>query len=366
VIELSGARTATILEAVFRPRNSHRHAGQDALQLGHLVAGAEPIDEVVVRRRGRHAEINLHGGPEAARAALALLQAQGAALAPPTEGPGESFDPAHPRWDNPAIGTEMLEALPLARSTLAAAAVTHQWSGGLSQLARTILSGQTCGDGRGVRDAAAECLSAAAGLATMERLLHPAEVVLAGPPNAGKSTLANVLVGRQVSIVHTRPGTTRDWVRELALLDGVPIWLTDTAGLWDVSEGIDAEAVRRAHARAGQAQLVLLLSAGTKADLPAWWQADNVIRIAGKCDVLSPARDAICAVSAVTGQGMDELRKAIRAALGLDGVNPAAPMAFTQRQAALLDQAGGALQHHQRHGAAEALRRLLRRRPAAQ
>ena len=52
----------------------------------------------------------------------------------------------------------------------------------------------------------------------MRRLADPREVVLAGPPNAGKSTLANALIGRPVSIVHDTAGTTRDWVREQALL----------------------------------------------------------------------------------------------------------------------------------------------------
>ena len=87
---------------------------------------------------------------------------------------------------------------------------------------------------------------AAGRLALIRRLLEPAEVVLAGPPNVGKSTLANALIGRQVSLVHDQAGTTRDWVRHLAVLCGVPVHVTDTAGLWDAPAGVDAQAVGRA------------------------------------------------------------------------------------------------------------------------
>jgi tRNA modification GTPase len=115
----------------------------------------------------------------------------------------------------------MLEALPQAASELVVAAVSQQWSAGVSQLASD-------------PDVSAELLrSAARRLPMMQKLLSPPEVVLVGPPNVGKSTLANAIVGREVSIVHTIAGTTRDWVREQALLGGVPIWLTDTAGLFD-------------------------------------------------------------------------------------------------------------------------------------
>ena len=359
VIELAGPSADEILAAVFRPWASHAAAGPGRLQLGYLVDGPRRIDEAVVCRRAGTVEINIHGGPQAARAAMAAMKRLGAAPAAAPHAAVDSFVTAHRRWDNPAVGAEMLEALPLARSALVAAAITQQWSAGLSRLAGNILDRLAGEAGADAPDGGA-CRAAAAALTVTHRLLHPAEVVLAGPPNAGKSTLANALIGREVSIVHGRAGTTRDWVREEALLDGVPVWLTDTAGLWSARDAVGAEAVRRAHARAREADLVVLLGAERPAELPAWWRADRVIRVASKCDIRTDVAGADVAVSARTGQGLDELSRAIVAALGLGGIQPDAPMAFTQRQARLLAEASAGLDGGDLLAAEAALGRLLR------
>ena len=360
VIELLGADTERILEAVFRPLHAHRGAGENHLQLGWLMGDEGPVDQTVVYRRRDRAEINIHGGPHVARTALAMLQQHGATVAAADVASPDTFARSHPDWDNPAVGEEMLRALPLARSELAARVITRQWSAGISRLARTLLRQVgTGGEESDLQAAGGECLAAGEALAVTHRLLHPAEVVLAGPPNVGKSTLANALVGRHVSIVHDRAGTTRDWVRELATLDGVPVWVTDTAGLWLVPEGVDAEAVRRAHARAQQADVVVLVSAETYVDLPAWWQADKVLHVAGKCDVCVPSGPHDLAVSGATGEGIDRLGAAIRSLLGLATIDPDAPMAFTHRQADLVARAGKACLAGDRTAAVRTLRELL-------
>jgi len=360
VIELTGPGADDALEQVFRPWPSHAGAEAGCLQLGYLSDGDRRIDEAVVCRHGQAIEINIHGGPQVARAAMAALKRCGVTLTEAPRAAVESFTTSHPRWDNPAIGAEMVDALPQARSMLVAAAIAAQWSAGLSQLATDViarLDGATDGSRQADGDA---CLLAADAFAVAARLLDPPEVVLAGPPNAGKSTLANALIGREVSIVHGRPGTTRDWVREGAVLDGVPVWLTDTAGLWECDDAVAAEAVARAHARAREADLVVLLSAETPAELPRWWQADRVIRVASKCDATPRDAGADVSVSAHTGEGLDDLRAAIVAALGLGAVDAAAPMAFTQRQETLLREAATALADDNPHATRAALERLLR------
>jgi len=95
-------------------------------------------------------------------------------------------------------------------------------------------------------------------------LIEPARVVLAGPTNAGKSTLFNVLLGEGRAIVHEQPGTTRDVLCEPALLGAYPVWLFDTAGeralvAADPALEVEAEGQRRARARAQAAELVLWL-----------------------------------------------------------------------------------------------------------
>ncbi len=356
VIALAGPRAEDILDGVFRPLRAHARAGEATLQLGRLHDGQRTIDEAIVHRGRRAVEINIHGGPAAARATLKLLAARGAAVVPAE--PGRAFEPAHPRQGNPAVGREMLQALPAARSLLVATALSRQWAAGLSALARDTCSALTGEAPLGTRPAD-RLRRAAAGLARMARLLDPPEVVIAGPPNAGKSTLANALVGRAVSIVHDRPGTTRDWVREPAILRGVPLWLTDTAGLWEPPCPVDAEAVRRARHCAEGADLVLLAEPEAPAPLPGWLHARRLLRVQTKFDVHPPRGRADVRVSAVTGAGLDALREAVLAALRLADVDPGEPMAFTRRQADLLTAAADAMERGKAPGAVVHLKSLL-------
>jgi len=364
VITLAGPRADEILAAAFRPIGAESDVPPGALQLGHLVddPSGEALDKVIVCRTARAVEINIHGGPHVARRTMELLADLGAE--PGVSDPaGQAVLPqAHEKWDNPTVGAELLAALPKARSTLAVAALTNQWSAGISQLA----SEETL-------PPPDRLIAAAEGLTEIEKLLDPVEVVLAGRPNAGKSTLANALVGREVSIVHETAGTTRDWVRELAIVGGVPVWLTDTAGLWDAPEGIDSEAVRRARLRAHDADVVLMLDPGGLTAAPDWLAPDTahpdqdqkLISVITKCDLTSPREIEVGApnpirISAVTGAGLDTLKAAIAKAIGLTNFDPATPRAFTDRQADLLRQAADAIEADDSATARDTLNQLLR------
>ena len=352
MLVLAGPKAAETLARAFRPRRGWSETAAGALRLGHLIDGERVLDEAIAAQGGDVAEISIHGGPAAAAAALHLLSRLGAEPLPAPPAAPECFGPAHPRWANPAVGEEMLASLHAAGSALAVKALSQQWSAGLSRLVREALAGPLD------PSVAAGLLAAAERLPQMQRLLHPAEVVLAGPPNVGKSTLANALVGREVSLVHDAAGTTRDWVREPAVLAGVPVWLTDTAGLWQPPEGIDAEAVRRARGRIAGADLALLLSAGSTPPLPAWITGPS-LRVRSKCDLYPACDPHDAAVSALTGQGLDDLARRVVAALGLDGFDPAAPAAFTKRQHDLLIQAAEAAEAGRSEAAGSFLTVLL-------
>ena len=356
VITLIGPRADEILTAVFTPIGDHKDVPELALQLGHLAADrtGAALDKVIVCRTRRGVEINIHGGPHIARRSLELLANLGAQPHNCDADPDGSLDASHERWNNPSIGSELLIALPQARSALVVAALSSQWSGGLSELAA---AGELPGPDR--------LRAAADGLEDIRKLLAPREVVLAGPPNAGKSTLANALIGREVSIVHQRPGTTRDWVREPAVINGVPIWLTDTAGLWDAPEGIDSEAVRRARNCGLKADIVILLDPDAAADVPGWLDRSSgrpkLLSVTTKCD--EPAGEASgrrLEISAVTGRGLDELKDAIVTAIGLADFDPKAPRAFTARQADILSRGADAIEGGNPTAARDALDQLLR------
>jgi tRNA modification GTPase len=95
-----------------------------------------------------------------------------------------------------------------------------------------------------------------------QRLREGFTVVIAGPPNVGKSTLMNALAGRDVAITSPIPGTTRDLIEVFLDLRGYPVILVDTAGIRDAQDPIEQEGVARARRRAGSADLMLWLSDG--------------------------------------------------------------------------------------------------------
>src|SRR6201991_1330265 len=99
-----------------------------------------------------------------------------------------------------------------------------------------------------------------AGQGRSERLRDGLVVAIAGPPNVGKSTLMNQLARREVAIVSPHAGTTRDVIEVQLDLDGYPVTVIDTAGIRETSDPIEQEGVRRARARAGEADLVLWLA----------------------------------------------------------------------------------------------------------
>lgn len=154
------------------------------------------------------------------------------------------------------------------------------------------------------------------------------DVVILGAPNAGKSSLLNVLAQREAAIVSDEPGTTRDLV-ELSLdLDGVKVRLTDTAGIRENAGKVETIGIERARLRAEAADLVLLLEDGTGAAGPTpATDNHNVLRIATKADLgnqdRTSANVAALQVSSSTGQGIPELLRllAVRAveAVGKSG-----------------------------------------------
>ena len=358
VIVLTGPDAGRIMRGIFRPRSSEGGQKQGVppksgrLALGQIFSGDEVLDEVIVSHpSGDVVEINIPGGPHVTRKVLTLLTERGARIVSDCPVDPVLSEIGITGLENPAIMDEFLSALRLVSTPLSASAVSCQWLGGLSSL---VDSHQPEPD---------HLRSAADALPLMRRLLEPAEVVIAGPPNVGKSTLSNALVGRNVAVVSDKPGTTRDWVCTLTDADGVPIRLTDTAGLWSEAEGIDAEAVRRAWTRIESADLVICVTAGDGgeyANLVAHLRAlPDVINVASKCDVVEPTDRSDLTVSAEKLIRIDALRREIRDKLGFADFDPTAAMVFTARQADHLNTAAESIDRGDHPGARFALDKLL-------
>jgi tRNA modification GTPase len=155
-----------------------------------------------------------------------------------------------------------------------------------------------------------------------------AAVVVAGAPNAGKSTLLNRLLGVERAIVGAQAGTTRDWLEAPTVLDGLPVRLIDTAGLRDTADDVEAEGVRRAAALMAEADLVIHLRA-PDADEDAALQAalaavpaTRRLVVWNKRDLAAPPPDIELAVAAAAGEGIDHLVAAISRRLRYDGPDP--------------------------------------------
>lgn len=150
-------------------------------------------------------------------------------------------------------------------------------------------------------------------------------VLLAGRPNAGKSTLLNALAQREVAITSEFAGTTRDLIEIKIDIDGLPVIVIDTAGLHATSDPVERIGIERTRKRAAQANLVLWLSAAHAPSAPDLLGdlAGEVVQVTSMAD-LAPTgcADGGLTVSAVTGDGVAELlafvARRARAAAGVD------------------------------------------------
>jgi tRNA modification GTPase len=165
-----------------------------------------------------------------------------------------------------------------------------------------------------------------------EKLREGLFFAITGAPNVGKSTLINALAERDVAIVSDIPGTTRDALETRVVLGGVPVTLVDTAGLRESSDSIEAEGVRRALARAAEADLAItVIEAGSFAP-----SNQSYLTVANKADLGHPGPDGALRISAKTGLGMDELRARLAAiAREMTESNGPPPLTRARHRAAL-------------------------------
>jgi tRNA modification GTPase len=149
-----------------------------------------------------------------------------------------------------------------------------------------------------------------------ERVRDGFVVVLAGAPNAGKSSLLNAMARRDVAIVSPVAGTTRDAIEVRLDLAGLPVVLIDTAGLRESQDAIEAEGVRRARALIDRADLVLSLRAVDSAPERSASVDATVLAIATKADLPGEVLASELPVSVRSGAGLDALLEAIQLRLG--------------------------------------------------
>jgi tRNA modification GTPase len=192
-------------------------------------------------------------------------------------------------------------------------------------------------------------------------------VVIAGRPNAGKSSLLNRLAGYDAAIVTAIPGTTRDVLRERIAIDGMPLHIADTAGLREEADVVEAEGIRRARQEMSRADRILYVLDGERrpepseierelallpADIPATLVV-NKIDLLGLSSRYEQSQPPRLYVSATTGEGVDLLREHLKECMGFQGADSGTVSARRRH----LDALARADRHLQ-----EARRQLLERR----
>lgn len=265
-------------------------AGQPLAKLSDRVLlrrfrGAGGDEKVVLVVVGPHeVEIHCHGGAAAVEGIAAALEHEGAART--------SWQALAQELAEDQIQAEARIALAAAPTARTCTILLDQFRGALARELTFVESLIANGDVR----QADERLSRLEALAPLGlHLIEPWKVVLAGPPNVGKSSLVNALLGYERSIVFDQPGTTRDVLTAVTAIDGWPVELSDTAGLRDAGDSLEAAGVERSRERMGRADCVLLvMDANDERDDQAcpnaaelFPTASSCIVVGSKCDLLS-------------------------------------------------------------------------------
>ena len=258
-------------------------------------------------------DLSLHGGPWVVRSTLDSLSRFGFHVDPAPALPL----PAHAVDTDDPVERDVLTHLPLARTELAVRALLAQrdaWK------PHTYSIQKNCDTHESPRPACREDENPSQDL-SLWWLLHPPRIAIVGVPNVGKSTLANQLFATERSIVADLPGTTRDWVGDIANLDGLAVMLIDTPGLRDTLDPIEASAIRHATAPIDSADLIILVLDASRptddAQTALLARFPDALRVWNKVDHLATPPHDVLSTVATTGQGVDALRTQIKAHFGL-------------------------------------------------
>jgi len=357
IIRVSGPEARKIAEKIFRPRNPVDSFQSHRLYLGHLIdpASGSPIDEVLVSymaaphtyTREDVVEINSHSGPLLLEQILKILLREGARLAKPGEFTFRAFmngrvDLTQAEAIIDLISAQSERGLQLASSQIHGrlrAEIGRLRQGAVDILAHievaidfpeeefSLLHREETA-GRVQEDLVDPVSRILSGYGERKLWMEGLKTVIVGRVNAGKSSLLNRLLNEEKAMVTPIPGTTRDVIESLIHLEGLPLRLMDTAGFRKVRGKLEKIGIHRAEQKMEEADLVLLVIDQSRAlhaedlDLLSRVRSKRAVVVLNKIDL--PARvngEALEAgsvglrrvrISALKGEGLEELRKAIR------------------------------------------------------
>ena len=363
VVRVIGSRALDIVQQSF-----HSASGKALVEfpVGRICYGrwgGIGGEDVVVTRLADSTQVDIHchGGSAAIKAVLRRLSGGGCAII--------DWQDALSITHSDPLQAAAARELAAAATTKTARILLDQFHDALGRSIRAILLALE----NQANSAAVEQLQ---GLLRFDDLgLHlttPWRVVLTGPPNVGKSSLINALVGFERAIVSAEPGTTRDIVTAVTAVGGWPLELADTAGVRQVVEPLEREGINRAKRSREDADLVVVVVDATESSPPAsLLEGDDrkraVLVVVNKIDLLTPEHIRAVegttpgryATSTVTGVGIEELLVAIQTALVPVEPAPGAAIPFTTGQVQQLRSAKQLVQGGQTEDASQLLHSML-------
>ena len=358
VVQVSGPRASQAIRRFWRPAGAAAELQLNRIRFGQWISSAAHEAEgeavVVCRVAEERFELHCHGGRAAQERIIGDLVSTGIGSADWQPSAGDPL--------SAAAGIDLLRA-----KTVKAAAVLHnQFAGRLSEEIRQLLGSSQSLTPRERRAAAEQLLDAGR---VGRRLIDPFRVLLAGPPNVGKSTLLNRLLGWERAIVDSAPGTTRDALREEISLGGWPLAVIDSAGLRTTSDAVETVGVSHALELAAQCDCLCLLVDPAE----GWTEWHNTLIslgrpylvVATKSDLYASREPLVGSlpVSAATGEGIDSLIEMLLKTLGFDDRLLTAAVPFRDVQLDTLTRALGSAESAD--GFSRSLMQLLAGDPCA-
>ena len=390
IVRLTGSKATSIADGIFRSRNG---AGLSASPSHRMIYGriidpadGKAVDEGLVTlmwapntyTREDVVEINCHGGMVAVRSILELVLQQGARLADPGEFTKRAFLNGRLNLDQAEAVLDIITAKTAEGMRIAGEQLQGALTKKLAEIRVRLIA--TSASVEAYLDFPEEDIEPSAKEDIQGRLTATIteirglsktfdearffrdglSIAIVGRPNVGKSSLLNALLQKDRAIVTALPGTTRDLIEDYLNINGLPVRITDTAGIRNSEEVIEQEGVRRSLQAIGHADFVVALFDGSEPlrqedyELLTVISGKHVVAVINKADLPQKITlDHVIAggmphlhLSAVTGKGVEELKQHIFAAhLGgwkeeRDGV-----VVTNLRHKSALDRAAGSLEN---------------------
>jgi tRNA modification GTPase len=353
-LALEGPGAWSLARQFFRPAGTQplpNHPVLHRVWLGNFGSGIgdEVLLAVIRLEPVPTMEIHCHGGPAVVNWIVDQLVTAGC----------QSVSPGNRTDFAPGFDARALQLLAAAPTLRIASILLDQYHGAFHRAIQTILANP---------DSERPALQRLAELAPLGRhLVQPWRVVIAGPPNVGKSSLLNALAGYQRSVVAPVAGTTRDVVTASVAFDGWPVELHDTAGLRESNDELEQSGIGLARVSLASADLILWvmdLTNPVPEQVPLDLEAKS-IRVGNKADqpIAWDAMDrqdtwGVTLVSAETRQGLPELISDIVTRLVPHPPETGEAVPFTPELAREVERAWAAIQRPQPDEAREMLRRM--------